>query len=190
MDLGRSPTPTNPAVLTVPLEWNAQVTSAYQTNRENFTTLASRIVGHNHAADVVQEMFIRVWANPATYDETRGNLTRFMYMVTRGISIDHLRTDSARQARDVSDHRRTRPTDADAGQAVTDTETRAEIRRALCNLRDNERDLIIAAYFRHLTYREVATEFDLPEGTVKSRIRLGLFRLRVELRGVDGRHAA
>ena len=167
--------------------WDATVTSVYQEHRGGFAAAAARIVGYDHGADVVQEMFIRVWANPASFDEARSNLVHYMYMVTRGISIDHLRSVTAREARDLRDTHRQRPADDDAATRVTDTETREAISRALANLCDNERIAISAAYFGHLTYHDVAARLGLPVGTVKSRIRSGLSHLRVELNRVEGR---
>ena len=163
------------------------MTSVCQEHRGGFTAAASRIVGHDHAADVVQEMFIRVWANPTSFDEARSNLVHYMYMVTRGISIDHLRSVTAREARDLRDTHRQRPADDDAATGVTDTETHEAISRALANLCENERTAISAAFFGHLTYHDVASRLGLPVGTVKSRIRSGLFHLRVELNRVEGR---
>lgn len=72
-------------------------------------------------------------------------------------------------------------------------ERHERVRRALATLRQVERDVIEAAYFGDLTYRQVAIKLNLPEGTVKSRMRLALVRLRVELGRAGeiarGRHA-
>lgn len=166
--------------LTIPA-WDLTVTRTYEANRTGLVVAASRIVGRNDAADVAQEMFIRVWSHPDAFDESRGTLTRYLYMITRGMSIDRVRSLASAQARDTRDTERTRPRADDSGQRLSDAETRERVRRALSALREGERDVIVAAYFGHLTYKQVAVQLGIPEGTVKSRIRVGLVRLRAEL---------
>lgn len=187
MDSRRSST--SAPVLTVS-GWDMNVTRTYEANRHGLTAAAARIVGRDHAADVVQDMFIRVWSHPEAFDGARGTLTSYLYMVTRGISIDRVRSVASQCARDDRDSQLARPMGDDAGQRLTDAERRDGVRRALSVLRDGERDVIFAAYFGHLTYREVAVRLGIPEGTVKSRIRLGLVRLRVELGRTENLPAA
>lgn len=177
--------PTTSPVVTISA-WDRDVTRAYEANRSGLIAAASRIVGPDHAADVAQDAFIRIWSNPDAFDASRGTLTRYLYLVVRGVSIDCIRALSSQRRRDVNDTGRSATsTNDETISRLVMHERQERVRLATRKLRDGEREAIIAAYFGHLTYREVADKLGLPEGTIKSRIRLGLLRLRAELGGLD-----
>ena len=162
--------------------WDAAITGAYMASRDGMMAAATTICGRENAADIAQDVFLRVWSHPDAFDAERGTLTHYLYVVTRGMSIDRLRSIASQRARDNkvfagSDTE----TSADLGREMFGRELQDDVRRAIATLRANERDVIYAAYFGHLTYQEVADCLGIPEGTVKSRIRLGLSKLRVEL---------
>ncbi|MCU1393074.1 MAG: polymerase sigma factor SigK [Ilumatobacteraceae bacterium] len=161
--------------------WDIRVTTTFQAHRSGLTVAAGQLVGSDHAADVVQEVFIRVWSDPAAYDESRSTLTHYLYMVVRHMSIDRLRSTTAQQARDLRHHATALPAQLDSDTALIDADKRRRVQVALGHLTEGQREAILAAFFCHLTYREVAVRLGVPEGTVKSRIRLGLVRLRIEL---------
>ena len=98
-----------------------------------------------------------------------------------GRSVDLLRAESARRAREERDAWRSATVDDDLERAVLELSESETVRRALATLSDGERSAIELAYFGGHTYREVATLLEQPEGTVKSRIRSGLLRLRAAL---------
>ena len=178
--------PDAPTIATVPVvtisAWDAAVTDAYVASREGMVAAAASICGRENAADIAQDVFIRVWSHPDAFDAARGTLTHYLYMVTRGMSIDRLRSIASQRARDNKEMACSSvETTADLGWEVLASERQDNVRRALATLREGERDVIYAAFFGHLTYREVADRLRIPEGTVKSRIRLGLFKLRVEM---------
>lgn len=162
-------------------EWDLFVTRTYQSNRNGLIAAASRIVGRDHAADVAQEVFIRVWSHPDAFDPARGTLTHYMYLVIRGMSIDRVRTSASRETRDANDTLRTVPANDEPTSGMIVRQQQVRVRQALAALSEGQREVIIAAYFGHMTYRKVADHLGLPEGTVKSRIRLGLVKLRAEL---------
>lgn len=165
--------------------WDRIVTCTYETNRNGLLAAAGRIVGPDHAADVVQDAFIRVWSHPESFDQGRGTLTKYLYMVVRGVSIDRIRSLSSQRARDIKDSARAVTMTDEPISRVIAQERCDRVRLAMEKLRDAEREAILAAYFGNLTYREVAAQLGIPEGTVKSRIRLGLVRLRAELGRAD-----
>ncbi|MCU1399384.1 MAG: sigma-70 family polymerase sigma factor [Acidimicrobiales bacterium] len=175
----------NPCTPTAPVvnisEWDVRVTRAYEANRHGLIAAASQIVGRDHAADVAQEVFIRVWSHPDAYDPARGTLTRYLYLVTRGMSIDRLRSSASQGARDTNESIRSVAINEEPVSAIIAQQREESMGRALAMLSQSQRDVIIAAFFGHLTYRQVAVRLGIPEGTVKSRIRLGLLRLRREL---------
>jgi RNA polymerase sigma-70 factor (ECF subfamily) len=133
------------------------------------------------AEEVTQEIFLRLWNRPERFDPDRGTLRAFLLADTHGRSIDLLRSEAARRDRETREGRLA-PEPAFNLEAEVLGNVRAEtIRNALAELTDGERRAIELAYFGGLTYREVAEELGEPEGTVKSRIRTGMKRLRVQL---------
>jgi RNA polymerase sigma-70 factor (ECF subfamily) len=133
------------------------------------------------AEEVVQEVFLRLWNQPDRYDPDRGTLRSYLLSHTHGRSVDLLRAEGARRAREERDVRATAEAGYDLEHEVWDLAAADQVRRALGALPEAEREAIELAYFGGRTYREVATQLGQPEGTVKSRIRSGLRRLRGEL---------
>ncbi len=144
--------------------------------------LARRLLSDTTAAEeVVQEVFLRLWNSPDRFDPARGSLRSYLLAQTHGRAVDALRADGARRRREERDARNTVDAGYDLEREVTDLAVADYVRRALGVLPDAERNAIQLAYFGGLTYREVADRLGEPEGTVKSRIRVGLKRLRTEL---------
>lgn len=156
----------------------------FERHSTNALALARKLMGDaQRAEEVVQEVFVRVWARPERYDPARGNFRNFVLADVRGRAFDALRRDGRRADRERRDHDRPglppRGTDVTAlGRVAAE-----EVRAALGTLVSLERDAIALAYLGGHTYREVAVLLGQPEGTIKSRIRSGLARLRTELAG-------
>jgi RNA polymerase sigma-70 factor (ECF subfamily) len=180
MDQSTSKKATVPAVTFS--AWDAAVVDAYEAHRFGLMASAASICGRENAADIAQDVFIRVWSHPDAYDSTRSTLTHYLYIVTRATSIDRLRSATRQRERDDRDAALSSgETSVDLGSEMFARQLQENVRRALATLREHERDLIHAAYFGHMTYQQVAALMGLPEGTVKSRIRRAMFKLRVEL---------
>jgi len=144
--------------------------------------LARRLLQvENLAEEVVQEVFLRLWNQPDRYDPARGSLRSFLLAHTHGRAVDLLRSEGARRQREEREARVTAEGGYDLDHEVWDMATAERVRSALSNLPQGERAAIELAYFGGLTYREAAGRLGEPEGTVKSRIRTGLKRLRGEL---------
>jgi RNA polymerase sigma-70 factor (ECF subfamily) len=139
--------------------------------------LADRVL----AEEVVQEVFVRLWKDPARFDSDRGTMRAWLCAQVHGKSVDLLRAETARRAREERDLFRSPAIDDELERAVLELSEAEAVRRALASLSDPEREAIELAYFGGHTYREVATLLEQPEGTVKSRIRSGLLRLRAAL---------
>lgn len=140
-----------------------------------------RLVGRDHAADVTQEVFAGLWDHPERFDATKGSLRTYLAMVCRRRCIDHLRRGGRREANERRGHDAPLsvvPNVDEAAMAMIDGE---RLRDALFVLPSHQREAIELAYFGGYTYREVAARLGAPEGTIKSRIRVGLRRLRSEL---------
>lgn len=158
---------------------------AYRRHAGAVFGLARRLLSDQTLAEeVVQEVFLRLWNNPERFDPARGTLRSYLLAQTHGRSVDLLRSEGARRAREERDARSTAEAGYDLEHEVWDLATADQVRRALKALPEGERAAIQLAYFGGHTYREVATRLGEPEGTVKSRIRAGLKRLRGELAAV------
>jgi RNA polymerase sigma-70 factor, ECF subfamily len=144
--------------------------------------LARRVLADNERAeDVVQEVFLRLWNQPERFDPQRGALRSFLNRETHSRAIERRRSDSARYAREERhDRERVEPA-YDLEAAALDTIRSESMRSAIAELSDGERAAIAMAYFGGRTYREVAIELGQPEGTIRSRIRLGLNKLAGKL---------
>jgi len=132
----------------------------------------------------VQEVFLRLWNEPERYDPARGTLRSYLLAQTHGRAVDLLRSEGARRAREEREARATATAGYDVEHEVWDLATADQVRQAIERLPAAERQCIALAYFGGHTYREVAAQLAEPEGTVKSRIRAGLRRLRQELMAV------
>lgn len=144
--------------------------------------LARRVLGDaGRAEEIVQEVFVKLWNQPERFDPERGSLRSFLLAQTHGRSVDVLRSDTARRGREAKDARAAAESGYDLEHEVWDLAVAERVREAVQSLPDEERRAIELAYFGGRTYREAAIELGAPEGTIKSRIRAGLKRLRVAL---------
>jgi RNA polymerase sigma-70 factor (ECF subfamily) len=133
--------------------------------------------------EVAQEVFVELWRLAARFDETRGSVTSWVATVAHRRAIDRVRSEQSsrdRVARQVSNIAR----DYDhVSEEVESKFDRVRVRRALERLTGVQREAVELAYFGGHTYREVAVLLEVAEGTVKTRIRDGMIRLRDELGG-------
>jgi RNA polymerase sigma-70 factor (ECF subfamily) len=144
--------------------------------------LAHRLLNDRTLAEeVVQEVFVRLWRDPDRFDADRGSLRSFLLANAHGRSVDLIRSETSRRRREERDARLTAEAGYDVEHEVWDVALADHVRTALAALSDGERAAIELAYFGGHSYREVAQLLDEPEGTVKSRIRAGLVRLRTSL---------
>jgi RNA polymerase sigma-70 factor (ECF subfamily) len=144
--------------------------------------LANRLLGARVLAEeVTQEIFLLLWNTPERFDPDRGTLRAMLLSWTHGKSVDVLRSDQARRRREEREAHALAEAGLDIENEAIELAIADQVTRALGALRREEREAITLAYYRGLTYREVAAQLDQPEGTVKSRIRSGLRTLRSSL---------
>jgi RNA polymerase sigma-70 factor (ECF subfamily) len=157
---------------------------AYRRHAGAVFALASRVLANRTLAEeVVQEVFLRLWHHADRFDPERGSLRSWLLAQTHGRAVDLLRSETARRGREEREQRVRAEAGYDLEHEVADLVVADQVRAALEQLPREERRAIELAYFKGLTYREVAAALDQPEGTVKSRIRAGLKRLREGLAG-------
>ena len=156
-----------------------------QTHRIVFT-LTMRIIGNRETAEeLTLDVFHDVWRRASAYDPASGSVIGWMMNQARSRAIDRLRFEQRKKR--VPDHADTSVTIAPSSSPhdVLDARDQGRVLRdALQVLTNDERQAIETAFFSELTYREVAAKFNQPLGTVKTRIRSGLEKLRQALAGV------
>ena len=155
----------------------------YDEHAKGVFAVACRVLGDaTQAQDVVQDVFLGLWHDPSRFDERRGPIGHYLRMVGRSRAVDVWResqvagraTDRMRVlARTEEGPLEERPAAAAENRARSVT-----VRRALMRLPDAQRDAIVLAYWGGLTAEEIAAGSGTPLGTVKSRIRLGVAKLR------------
>ncbi|MDP9069979.1 MAG: sigma-70 family RNA polymerase sigma factor [Actinomycetota bacterium] len=148
---------------------------------EIFASARRKLCNARLAEDVVQHVFIALWDHPERFDPARGSLRGYLLMLANCHSIDLIRSESARRHRETIDGMAVAETEDDPQALFLGAQEVDNLRRAIDLLSEREREAIELAFFQGYTYREVAILLDQPEGTVKSRIRLGLNRLRSAL---------
>lgn len=162
----------------------AALREVYRRHSRHVFGLALRLTRNPALAeDVTQEVFVRLWRRPAAYDPERGSIRSFLLSHTHGRSVDLIRSESARRIREERDGQLAPASRASLEEEVMDLVQGDQVRAALATLKESERRAIELAYLGGYTYREVAQLLGEPEGTVKSRIRVGLRRLHDQLTG-------
>ena len=164
----------------------AAMAEAIRRHRGPVLVFARRLVGDiGRAEEISQEVFLRLWERSSRFDVQRGSLRSFLLAVTHGRALDVLRSDTARVAREKRDAVRTIPPETGVEAQVVAQTVADAVHHALSQLPDPDRNAVELAYFGSHSYRTVARMLNEPEGTVKSRIRRGLAKLREALAAQD-----
>lgn len=133
------------------------------------------------AQDVTQEVFVRLWKRPERYDASRGALSSFLQLDAHGRSVDLIRSEESRAKREIANERLTSKHQDSPEEEAMKRITSDRVRKALDDLKETERGPIAMAFYLGYSYRKVAEVLGVPEGTVKSRIRSGMAKLRETL---------
>ena len=149
--------------------------------------LALRILGEPaDAEEVTLDVYTQVWRNARGFDPQRGNVTAWLVMLTRSRAIDRLRSGAGRKEREEPlEWLPDLPASAESPeQASVSSQQRRWVRAALAELSPEQREAIELAFFGGLSHGELAARLGQPLGTVKTRIRSGMMKLR-EVLGVS-----
>ena len=141
-------------------------------------SIALRVLGDaGMAEDLLQEIFMQLWRNPAAFDPKRGTLAPWLAAITRNRAIDWLR--KRRPETPVGDVALS--FEPDLASKTEFARSVGKIRAMLDRMPPTQRDVLEMAYFEGLTHSEIAARTGQPLGTVKTRIRSGLLTLRTAL---------
>ena len=164
----------------------AALAQLYDRYRAILFGLLMRILNNREEAeDVLQELFLQVWRRAADFDETRGRPFTWLVTMTRSRGIDRLRALASRERVAQEGARDETEAVSDAATDAFRSEQRGLVTNALAQLPDEQKRPLMLAYFDGLTQSEIAARLGAPLGTVKTRMRTGLAKLRELLAGKD-----
>ena len=134
--------------------------------------------------EVTQDVFMSVWRRGASYTSKKGKFTTWLFSITHNRTIDELRKrrrDRSRENADIDDHLNIQSGDISPADAAVARSEYAKIRAAMERLPVEQKSVVELSYFKGLTQTEIATKTGQPLGTVKTRMRLALKKLRTAL---------
>jgi RNA polymerase sigma-70 factor (ECF subfamily) len=139
----------------------------------------------SQSEEVVQEVFVELWRVAPRFDAERGSVTSWVATIAHRRAVDRVRSEQASRNRIEREVSKVERDHDSVAESVIDSDhtdfERRRVRRALDRLTSMQRQAVELAYFGGYTYREVAALLEVPEGTIKTRIRDGMIRLRDEL---------
>jgi RNA polymerase sigma-70 factor (ECF subfamily) len=150
-------------------------------------TLAMRILGdRDEAEELMQDVYLEVWRKVVRYDTGRGSPIAWLVTITRSRAIDRLRSRAAKghglttsieetQAAELPNR------DPSPFETQANSELRTSVRKALAELPGGQREALELAYYKGLSHSEIAVSLNEPLGTIKTRIKLGMSKLRTAL---------
>jgi RNA polymerase sigma-70 factor (ECF subfamily) len=146
-----------------------------------FGLLVRILNSREEAEDILQDVFIQVWRRAKDFDEKRGRPFTWLVTLARSRAIDRLRLLGARQRLAASAERARVDQTSDALSDTIKVAQKETVHRALAQLPDEQRHTLVLAYFDGLTQSEIASKLGAPLGTVKTRMRSGMIKLRALL---------
>ena len=143
-----------------------------------FGLLVRILNSREEAEDILQDVFIQVWRQAKDFDEKRGRPFTWLVTLVRSRAIDRLRQLSARQRLATGAAQEQTEKVSDALSDTIKLTQRETVRRALAELSEEQRHTLLLAYFEGLTQSEIAAKLNAPLGTIKTRMRSGMIKLR------------
>jgi RNA polymerase sigma-70 factor (ECF subfamily) len=157
----------------------AALAALYDRYKSILFSLILRILhSQSEAEDILQDVFIQVWKKASDFDEERGRPFTWLVTLSRSRAIDRLRQLGSRERTAVEASRDVPDVWIDAESDAIKSEQGAVVRSALAELPEEQRRTLLLAYFEGLTQTEIAERLNAPLGTVKTRMRSGMIKLR------------
>jgi RNA polymerase sigma-70 factor (ECF subfamily) len=163
------------------------LSSLYDATRRLLYGLTLRILGEaGSAEEVLLDVYKQVWRKAASYDQERGNPLAWLMTIARSRAIDRLRSDKQeRQRTEALDTVRAATASSDIEKDAALSEMRSVILTALDSLPPEQREVIDLAYYGGLSQSEIASKLGQPLGTIKTRARLAMMKLREKLKPIS-----
>jgi RNA polymerase sigma-70 factor (ECF subfamily) len=140
------------------------------------------LVDHAQSEEVTQEIFLEIWQNAPRYEASKGGATTWIFTMAHRRAVDRIRSSQAGRDRDVRIGIRDYESDYDnVAETVETTIENERVKKAMSQLTELQRQAITLAYYGGYSHSEVAEKLKVPIGTVKTRLRDGMIRLRDEL---------
>ncbi|KQQ94121.1 MULTISPECIES: sigma-70 family RNA polymerase sigma factor [Microbacteriaceae] len=137
------------------------------------------VVDPAQSEEVTQEVFLEIWQSAARFQPERGSALSWMFTLAHRRAVDRIRSAQASRDRDTRIGIRDLPIDTDVVSEAAELRVENErVQRALTELTDVQRQAVSLAYYSGFSHSEIADELSVPIGTVKTRIRDGMIRLR------------
>ena len=184
-------TPESGPALSTPDELLPRVAQGDQTAfAELYDQTAPRVLGlvkrllkdHAQSEEVTQEVFLEIWQNATRFDSTRGSAASWMLTMAHRRAVDRIRASQAGRDRDLKIGVRDLETDFDSVSESVEIRLEHErVSRALSRLTEFQRQAVQLAYYGGFSHSEMAEKLGVPIGTVKTRLRDGMIRLRDEM---------
>lgn len=133
------------------------------------------------AEEIVQDVMLTVWRKAAQFDPHRAQVSAWIYQITRNRQIDIIRKNNRPLPEELNEPQ---SLECDTSQMLALDQEAQHLKKALGALTADQRQAVEKAYLGEMTHQEISEQTGLPLGTIKSRIRLGLERLRQELKGL------
>lgn len=152
-------------------------------NRLLFGMIISIVKSREEAEDILQEVFVKIWEKAYTFNEERGNAYSWIVTLTRNKAIDRIRSKGyktqQKASQDVDAPEFTLEGDKYDPLETTIFSDRAElVRKALGEIPQSQSEVLKIAYYRGMTQTEISDHLDIPLGTVKTRMRQGMLKLK------------
>jgi len=153
-----------------------------------FSFLYKMVEDRDLAEEALQEVFIKIWRGKGVYDESKGKFTSWLFRMAQNTAIDLIRKRKKPTA-PIEAAAHIASNEASVDEQVEWQEKKGQIEAAVQRLSAEQQTMIDLFYFKGHTHETIADMCDIPLGTVKSRIRLALKKLKTSLHGMQGRGA-
>jgi RNA polymerase sigma-70 factor (ECF subfamily) len=147
-----------------------------------FGLIRRLLVDHAQSEEVTQEVFLEIWQNASRYEPSKGGASTWILTMAHRRAVDRIRSSQSGRDRDVKIGIRDYVSDYDnVADTVETTIEHERVKEAMAQLTELQRQAVTLAYYGGFSHSEVATMLSVPIGTVKTRLRDGMIRLRDEL---------